>query len=104
MIMGKRKTLEELEAAAKAAEKRARELRAQAKKVTEAEEAKVNAEIIKALKEWLATWPDDKKKAWDELPDYFRKRADENRAKAGQHHRGITQADIKAAFANDEKG
>jgi len=80
--MAKRKSIEELEAAAKAAEKRARELRAQAKKATEAEEAKVNAEIIKALKEWLASWPKDKRKEWEELPSYFREQAERNKAKA----------------------
>lgn len=79
--MSKRKTIEELEAAARAAEKRARELRAQAKRVTEAEEAKVNAEIIKALKEWLKTFPDDSKKNWEDLPEYFREQARRNREK-----------------------
>ena len=79
--MSKRKTIEELEAAARAAEKRARELRAQAKRVTEAEEAKVNTEIIKALKEWLKTFPDDSKKNWEDLPEYFREQARRNREK-----------------------
>lgn len=79
--MSKRKTIEELEAAAKAAEKRARELRAAAKRATEAEEAKVNAEIIKALKEWLKTFPDGSKKNWEDLPGYFREQARRNREK-----------------------
>lgn len=79
--MSKRKTIEELEAAARAAEKRARELRAQAKRVTEAEEAKVNTEIIKALKEWLKTFPEDSKKNWEDLPEYFREQARRNREK-----------------------
>ena len=76
--MAKRKSIEELEAAAKAAEKRAKELRAQAKKATEAEEAKVNAELIKAVKEWLYSFPEYKRKKWEELPDYFRERAKRN--------------------------
>lgn len=46
-----RKTIEELEAAARAAEERAKKLRAKAKKQTQAEEAKLNAEIIKALED-----------------------------------------------------
>ena len=90
--MSKRKTIEELEAAARAAEKRARELRAQAKKVTEAEEAKINTEIIKALKEWLKTFPDDSKKNWEDLPEYFREQARRNREKLqrAEHTKVVT--------------
>ena len=76
--MGRKRSLEELEAAAKAAEQRAKELRAQAKKVTEAEEAKVNAELIKAIREWLNSFPEYKRKKWEDLPDYFRERARRN--------------------------
>ncbi len=100
--MAKRKTIEELEEAAKAAEKRARELRAQAKRATEAEEAKVNAEIIKALKEWLASWPKDKRKEWEELPAYFHEQAEKNRTRyANKDSVDFTRNDEKAAEHND---
>lgn len=79
--MAKKKTIAELEAAAKAAEKRARELRQKAKMATEAERAKVNHEIIKALEEWLDTFPEEHKKEWEELPNYFRRQAESNRQK-----------------------
>ena len=79
--MAKKKTIEELEAAARAAEKRARELRQKAKMATEAERAKVNHEIIKALEEWLESFPEEHKKEWEELPGYFRRQAENNRQK-----------------------
>ena len=90
--MAKRKSIEELEAAAKAAEKRARELRQKAKMATEAERAKTNAAIIKALEEWLASWPKDKRKSWEELPAYFQEQAEKNRTKyANKSNEDFTQ-------------
>lgn len=50
--MSKRKTIAELEAAAKAADKRARELRAKARELSRAEIAKENAELVKAVRAW----------------------------------------------------
>ena len=93
--MAKRKSVEELEKAAKAAELRAKKYRAQAKKATEAEEAKVNAEIIKALKEWLSSWPKDKRKEWEELPAYFHEQAEKNRTKYADKN----NAALKQLFA-----
>ena len=86
--MAKKKTIEELEQLARAAEKRARELKKAAKKATVAEEAKVNAEIIKAIREWADTFPEDKKKRWEELPNYFREQARKNREKIANYEAG----------------
>ena len=54
LIMSK-KTITELEQAAIKAEQRAKALREQARKQTQAEEAKQNAEIIKAIEYWNST-------------------------------------------------
>ena len=74
-----RKTIEELEAAARAAEERAKKLRAKAKKQTQAEEAMLNAEIIKALEDWRTSYPTQISR--EDLPDRFRAWAQKNREK-----------------------
>lgn len=53
--MSKKKTVEELEQSARKAEARAKDLRNKARKQTQAEEAKQNAEIIKAIEYWNDT-------------------------------------------------
>lgn len=53
--MSSKKSIEELEQAAQKAEARAKALREQARKQTQAEEAKQNAEIIKAIEYWNST-------------------------------------------------
>lgn len=78
LIMAK-KTVEQLKAAADAAEKRAKELRAQAKKLTQAEEAKLSAEIIKAVEEWRKSYPQEMRR--EDLPAKFREWAQKNREK-----------------------
>ena len=55
--MRKRKSIEELEQAAQKAEARAKALRDKARRQTQAEEAKQNAEIIKAIEYWNSTRP-----------------------------------------------
>ena len=50
--MSRRKSVEELEIEAQRAEQRAKALREKARKQTQAEEAKQNAEIIKAIEYW----------------------------------------------------
>lgn len=74
-----KKTIEQLELEAKRAEQRAKDLRAQAKKLTQAEEAKLNSEIIKAVEIWNSTRqiPFEKK----DIPARFLEWADKNRAK-----------------------
>jgi hypothetical protein len=79
-----KRTVEELQKAAEAAEKRAKELRAQARRITQAEEAKQNAEVIKALHEWIDSFPQERRIAWSELPDYYRRQAANNREKYKQ--------------------
>ena len=53
-----KRTVEQLEADAKRAELRAKELRAKAKRLTQAEEAKKNAELLKAVRAWGETYKD----------------------------------------------
>ena len=80
--MAKKKTAEELRKAAEAAEQRARALRAKARKATQAEEAKINSEIIASLRLWVASLPEDKKTEWQELPQLFRGWAEKNRLRS----------------------
>lgn len=77
--MAKKKTIEQLEAEAKRAEARAKALREQAKKQTQAEEAKLNAEIIKAVEEWRLSFV--KPLPRENLPAIIRKWAQMNRDK-----------------------
>lgn len=65
-----KKTVEQLEAAARAAEERAKKLRAQAKKQTQAEQAKENAELVKAVRAWGETYKGGQYK--DNLVQLFR--------------------------------
>lgn len=53
--MSKKKTIEELKQEAIKAEQRAKALREKARKQTQAEEARQNAEIIKAIEYWNDT-------------------------------------------------
>lgn len=50
-----KKTIEQLEQEALRAEQRAKDLRAKAKKQTQLEEARLNAEIIRAIEYWNTT-------------------------------------------------
>ena len=77
--MSSKKTAAQLEEEARRAEARAKKLRAQAKKQTQAEEAKLNVDIIKAVEEWRQSYPNpiDKK----DLPQKFREWAEKNRQK-----------------------
>ena len=70
--MPRKKTIAELEAAAKAAEERARKLREKATALTKAQEAKANAEIIRALREWHSGWPKREEVPWESLPEFIR--------------------------------
>lgn len=71
-----KKTVAELEAAARAAEKRAKELRAKAKKQTQAEQAKQNAELVKAVRAWGETYKGGQYK--DNLVELFRSWTERN--------------------------
>lgn len=74
-----KRSIDQLEAAARAAEERAKKLRARAKKQTLAEEAKLNAEILKALEDWRISFPTPLPR--EDLPDKFRTWAQKNREK-----------------------
>ena len=74
-----KRSIDQLEAAARAAEERAKKLRARAKKQTLAEEAKLNAEILKALEDWRTSFPTPIPRK--DLPDKFRSWTQKNREK-----------------------
>lgn len=74
--MPRKKTVEELEAAAKRAEERARSLRAQARRQTAAEEARTNKQIIEAVKRLVDAAPERIRPAdWSSVPDFIDKLA-----------------------------
>lgn len=77
--MSAKKSVEQLYEEARKAEQRAKELRAKAKKQTQAQEARLNAEIIKAVEEWRKSYPTPMER--EELPGKFREWAEKNRAK-----------------------
>ena len=74
-----KKTIEQLEQEALRAEQRAKDLRAKAKKQTQLEEARLNAEIVKAVEYWNTTRqnPFDK----NDLPTQFYEWAEKNKLK-----------------------
>jgi uncharacterized protein with HEPN domain len=74
--MPRKKTIEELEAAARRAEERAKQLRAQAKRQTAAEEAKTNKQIIEAVKRLVEASPERiRPVAWADVPEFIDKLA-----------------------------
>lgn len=74
--MPRKKTIEELEAAARRAEERAKQLRAQAKRQTAAEEARTNKQIIEAVKRLVEASPERiKPAAWADVPEFIDKLA-----------------------------
>lgn len=75
-----KRTVEQLEQAARQAEQRAKDLRAQAKKLTAKQTATLNAEIVKAVREWALTYKDGIDP--NELPDFFRKWTQKNKERA----------------------
>lgn len=74
--MPRKKTVEELEAAARRAEERARSLRAQARRQTAAEEARTNKQIIEAVRRLVDAAPERIRPAtWADVPDFIDKLA-----------------------------
>lgn len=74
--MPRKRSIEELEAAAKRAEERARILRAQARKQTAAEEARTNKQIIEAVRRLVDAAPERIKPAdWSAVPGFIDKLA-----------------------------
>lgn len=72
--MPRKKTVEELEAAAKRAEERAKSLRAQARRQTVAEEARTNKAIIEAVRRLVDAAPDRVRPAnWSDVPAFIDK-------------------------------
>lgn len=82
--MARKRTIEELESQILATQKRLEELRAIKSKVTEAQRAKINAEIIAAIHEWQDS--EAIPMQWSEVPGYFRELAARNRENANNIH------------------
>lgn len=74
-----KKTIEQLEQEALRAEQKAKDLRAKAKRQTQIEEARLNAEIVKAVLYWNST----RQNAFDktDLPAQFYEWAEKNKVK-----------------------
>ncbi len=85
-----KRTIDERNEEIKNQEKRVRKMREERKRLLDAEKAKINVEIIKALKKWNDSLPTPHK--WDELPDYFRRQAVTNEAKKNQPQYDSTPA------------
>ena len=77
--MGKRQTKEELQEKEKRQQERLKQTRKQLKQATMAEEAKLRKEIVDAVKEWWEAAPEDKRPKFEDLPEYFRGRAEKRR-------------------------
>lgn len=70
--MPRKRSVEELEAAARRAEERAKQLRAQAKKQTAADEARTNRQIIEAVKRLVDAAPERiRPTAWADVPSFI---------------------------------
>lgn len=80
--MPRKKTVEELEAAAKRAEERARSLRAQARRQTAAEEARTNKAIIEAVRRLVDAAPERIRPVdWSDVPAFIDKLSNSFRRK-----------------------
>jgi len=70
--MPRKRTIEELEAAARRAEERAKQLRAQARRQTAAEEARTNKAIIEAVRRLVDAAPERiRPAAWEDVPAFI---------------------------------
>lgn len=80
--MPRKKTVEELEAAAKKAEERAKRLRAEARRQTAADEARTNRQIIEAVKRLVDAAPERIRPAtWEDVPGFIDKLSNSFRRK-----------------------
>lgn len=79
--MSRRKTDKDYEELISKQEQRIKKLKKQRAEAQKEHEGKVNAEIIKAIKEWQYSLPTDKRTPWDDLPAMYRKEAQKNRDK-----------------------
>ena len=86
--MAKRKTDEQLEQAIKEQQKRLERLRAEQRKRTKAEEAKINLDILDALREWNSARVTPIE--WDKMAEWLR---DEAR----KHNREKVTEEVKAS-------
>ena len=74
--MPRKRSIEELEAAARRAEERAKSLRAQARRQTAAEEARTNKQIIEAVRRLVDAAPERiRPTEWSSVPDFIDKLA-----------------------------
>lgn len=70
--MPRKRTIEELEAAAKKAEERAKRLRAEARRQTAAEEARTNKQIIESVRRLIDAAPERIRPTnWADVPSFI---------------------------------
>jgi hypothetical protein len=98
--MPRKVTLKDLEEQATKAEERAKELRDRVNELTAAEEAKWNAEIIKAIHEWNDAHGDEKH-AWSEVAGFFLKQAENVRKQTEERKK---RAEEKKKQADSQQG
>lgn len=80
--MPRKRSIEELEAAAKRAEERAKSLRAQARRQTAAEEARTNKAIIEAVRRLVDAAPERIRPVdWSDVPAFIDKLSNSFRRK-----------------------
>lgn len=80
--MPRKKSVEELEAAARRAEERAKSLRAQARRQTAAEEARTNKAIIEAVRRLVDAAPERIRPVdWSDVPAFIDKLSNSFRRK-----------------------
>lgn len=80
--MPRKRSIEELEAAAKRAEERAKSLRAQAKRQTAAEEARTNKAVIEAVRRLVDAAPERIRPVdWSDVPAFIDKLSNSFRRK-----------------------
>lgn len=93
--MGKR-NLEEIERTIKELEKRTKRAKAERAKLLDAERAKLNIEVLEAVKRWNETLPTPYK--FEELPAYFDRQASNNRARANQPYQQTDNTEHESIF------
>lgn len=80
--MPRKRSIEELEAAAKRAEERAKSLRAQARRQTAAEEARTNKAVIEAVRRLVDAAPERIRPVdWSDVPAFIDKLSNSFRRK-----------------------
>lgn len=91
-----KRNLEEIERTIKELEKRTKRAKAERAKLLDAERAKLNIEVLEAVKRWNETLPTPYK--FEELPSYFDRQASNNRARANQPYQQADSTEHESIF------